>query len=158
MPTSNPDSELNIRRIDSTRKQPGGTGTHGFQVHFSRGGINFTRLFSDSQCGGKENARALAQDFRETLKTTIPTTLSGPSRTGPARSNTGHMGISISYSEPEDTSSQLLVQANVRIAKGKPLNKKFYLKDHRDLEDAIHRAIAWRNEILEGRLAIESAA
>jgi len=58
----NPDSELNIRRIDTrvrARKQ-----THGFQVHFLRGNIAVTRMFSDSVYGGKEAARRAARSFK----------------------------------------------------------------------------------------------
>jgi len=49
---SNPESEANIRRIDTkarAKKQ-----THGFQVHFLRGSEVVTKMFSDSIYGGKE--------------------------------------------------------------------------------------------------------
>src|ERR1700736_149942 len=58
----NPDSETNIRRIDTkkrARKQ-----THGFQVHFLRGLTAVTKMFSDSVYGGKEAARRAARKFR----------------------------------------------------------------------------------------------
>src|SRR6187397_1722263 len=58
----NPDSEANIRRIDTkarAKKQ-----THGFQVHFLRGRETVTRLFSDSGYGGKEGARRAARKFK----------------------------------------------------------------------------------------------
>jgi hypothetical protein len=59
---SNPDSESNIRRIDTkarAKKQ-----THGFQVHFLRGKNAVTRMFSDSLYGGKEGARRAARKFK----------------------------------------------------------------------------------------------
>jgi len=59
---SNPDSEQNIRRIDTkarAKKQ-----THGFQVHFLRGTKAVTRMFSDSLYGGKEGARRAARKFK----------------------------------------------------------------------------------------------
>src|ERR1700739_2938960 len=59
---SNPDSEPNIRRIDTkarARKQ-----THGFQVHFLRGSTAVTKMFSDSVYGGKEAARRAARRFK----------------------------------------------------------------------------------------------
>lgn len=63
---SNPDSEANIRRIDT--KPRAVKQTHGFQVHLLRGEDSITRLFSDSQFGGKEGARRAARKFRrETL-------------------------------------------------------------------------------------------
>jgi hypothetical protein len=61
---SNPDSEPNIRRIDTkarAKKQ-----THGFQVHFLRGTNAVTRMFSDSLYGGKEGARRAARKFKRT--------------------------------------------------------------------------------------------
>jgi hypothetical protein len=60
----NPDSEPNIRRIDTkarAKKQ-----THGFQVHFLRGKTAVTKMFSDSVYGGKETARRAARNFKRT--------------------------------------------------------------------------------------------
>jgi hypothetical protein len=60
----NPDSEPNIRRIDTkarAKKQ-----THGFQVHFLRGKTAVTKMFSDSVYGGKEAARRAARNFKRT--------------------------------------------------------------------------------------------
>ena len=158
MPRTNPDSEENIRRIDSLRRKSKGGGTHGFQVHFNRSGVNYTRLISDSPSGGKEKARELAREFREVLRYSIPPTLNGPSRSGPAKSNTGHMGISVSGSSAMDDSAALMVQANVRVAKGKPMNKKFYIRNFQGLREAIQKAINWREEILQARAESESAA
>ena len=158
MPRTNPDSEDNIRRIDSARRKSKGGGTHGFQVHFNRSGVNYTRLISDSLSGSKEKARELAREFREVLRSSIPQSLNGPSRLGPARSNTGHMGISISGLPTADNASPLMVQANVRVAKGKPMNKKFYLGNFQELRAAIQQAINWREEILQARAESERAA
>src|SRR5437667_4803780 len=66
----NPDSEANIRRIDTkarAKKQ-----THGFQVHFLRGDKIVTKMFSDSICGGKEGARRAARRFRRTAMRRLP--------------------------------------------------------------------------------------
>lgn len=67
---ANPDSEANIRRIDSkarAKKQ-----THGFQVHFLRGRETLTRMFSDSVYGGKEAARRAARKFRKESLRDLP--------------------------------------------------------------------------------------
>ncbi len=67
---ANPDSEQNIRRIDTkprAKKQ-----THGFQVHFLRGGNTVTRLFSDNGHGGKEGARRAARKFRKSAMGDLP--------------------------------------------------------------------------------------
>jgi hypothetical protein len=66
----NPDSEANIRRIDTkarAKKQ-----THGFQVHFLRGSNVVTKMFSDSIYGGKEGARRAARKFRRTAMGRLP--------------------------------------------------------------------------------------
>jgi hypothetical protein len=66
----NPDSEANIRRIDTksrAKKQ-----THGFQVHFLRGTKVVTKMFSDSIYGGKEAARRAARKFRYTAMRRLP--------------------------------------------------------------------------------------
>lgn len=67
---ANPDSEENIRRIDTkarAKKQ-----THGFQVHFLRGGDTITRLFSDNGHGGKEGARRAARKFKKSAMGNLP--------------------------------------------------------------------------------------
>lgn len=67
---ANPDSEQNIRRIDTkprAKKQ-----THGFQVHFLRGGETVTRLFSDNGHGGKEGARRAARKFKRSAMSDLP--------------------------------------------------------------------------------------
>src|SRR5205807_9740917 len=67
---SNPDSEPNIRRIDTkarAKKQ-----THGFQVHLLRGKNAATRMFSDSLYGGKEGARRAARKFKRTAMGRAP--------------------------------------------------------------------------------------
>ena len=66
----NPDSEANIRRIDTkarAKKQ-----THGFQVHFLRGSQVVTRMFSDSLYGGKEGARRAARKFKCSVMRRLP--------------------------------------------------------------------------------------
>src|SRR2546421_7006897 len=60
----NPDSEANIRRIDTkprAKKQ-----THGFQVHFIRGTQAVTKMFSDSVYGGRQVALRAARRFKRT--------------------------------------------------------------------------------------------
>src|SRR5438552_18725798 len=66
----NPDSEANIRRIDTrarAKKQ-----THGFQVHFLRGDRVVTKMFSDGLYGGKEGARRAARKFKRTILRRLP--------------------------------------------------------------------------------------
>lgn len=66
----NPDSEPNIRRIDSKRNAQ--KQTHGFQVHFLRGNKAVTRMFSDSIFGGKEGARRAARKYKRAAIGELP--------------------------------------------------------------------------------------
>jgi hypothetical protein len=82
---SNPDSEQNIKRIDTkprAKKQ-----THGFQVHFVRGSSTGTRMFSDAVYGGKEQARKAARKYRREVMGDLPprTTLAPKARKAPAK-------------------------------------------------------------------------
>ena len=66
----NPESEANIRRIDTkarAKKQ-----TNGFQVHFLRGNEVETKMFSDSIYGGKEAARRAARKFKRAVMCRLP--------------------------------------------------------------------------------------
>ena len=81
---SNPDSEQNIKRIDTkprAKKQ-----THGFQVHFVRGSSTGTRMFSDAVYGGKEQARKAARKYRREVMGDLPprTTLTKKAASKPA--------------------------------------------------------------------------
>ena len=67
---SNPDSEQNIKRIDT--KQRAKKQTHGFQVHFVRGSSTGTRMFSDAVYGGKEQARKAARKYRREVMGDLP--------------------------------------------------------------------------------------
>ena len=146
----NPDSELNIKRIDSKKKKTGG-GTHGFQVYFGRSDVEYTRLFSDGVYGGKEAARLEARNFRPILEQAIPPSrAAAAARTGPARSNTGHMGISITSDPLKSGEKTLYVEASVRIEKGTSKNRQFRVGE-RPLAEVIQEALAWRNQLLEDR-------
>lgn len=144
---TNPDSETNIRRIDTK-------GTHGFQVHFDRKGNIYTRFFSDVGCGGKELAREEARKFRDELKSRIPESKTGmPAWRGEARSNTKRMGVSFSE-ETRNGTQTLIVQATVRMEKGVSMNRKFRAFGN-NLEEAIQRAVEWRNSVIADRVERE---
>src|SRR4030095_10922527 len=67
---SNPQSEENIRRIDT--KPRANKQTHGFQVHFLRGDRVVTRMFSDNVYGGKQAARHAARKFKRSMLRRVP--------------------------------------------------------------------------------------
>ena len=81
---ANPDSEANIRRIDSKAKAK--KQTHGFQVHFLRGREAVTKMFSDTVYGGKESARRAARKFKRAAMAELPERVfRGPLRAEPVR-------------------------------------------------------------------------
>lgn len=144
---TNPDSETNIRRIDTKA-------THGFQVHFDRKGTIYTKFFSDVGCGGKEKAREEARKFRDELKDKIPASTTGiPAWTGQARSNTGKMGVSFTK-EIRDGREVQIVQATVRTEKGVSMNRKFRSPGN-NLDKAIQLAVEWRNGVIAERIERE---
>jgi hypothetical protein len=155
MRRTNPDSELNIKRIDSQKNKKSGGGTHGFQVYFRRGNVEYTRLYSDGINSGKEAARLEARNFRPILEQAIPPSRAGAGRSGPSRSNTGYMGISITSAPLKSGEKTLYVEATVRIEKGVPKNNKFPVGEQ-PLAVVIQEALAWRNRLLEERLRREA--
>jgi hypothetical protein len=88
---ANPDTEQNIRRIDTkprAKKQ-----THGFQVHFLRGRETVTRLFSDSGYGGKEGARRAARKFKRAAMSDLPARVfRGPKPAAKAKAKASRAG------------------------------------------------------------------
>lgn len=81
---ANPDSEPNIRRIDSKKRAQ--KQTHGFQVHFLRGKTAITKMFSDTVYGGRELARRAARKFKRAAIRELPDRIfSGPAGAGAAR-------------------------------------------------------------------------
>lgn len=94
---ANPDSEANIRRIDSKPKAK--KQTHGFQVHFLRGTNAVTRMFSDTMFGGKEGARRAARKFKRTAMEELPARIfRGPVATDEGAAKTKGSGKSGSTS------------------------------------------------------------
>ncbi len=103
---ANPDSEANIRRIDS--KPRASKQTHGFQVHFLRGTQAVTRMFSDTVYGGKEGARRAARKFKRSAMAELP-----------ARVFRGPLGAQASTSSKKTTSTSSRSSAKTRSSRAK---------------------------------------
>ena len=147
----NPDSEENIRRIDSrpTAKRQ----THGFQVHFSRAEDEWTKLFGDGVCDGKEEARRLAREFRAELKSVLPLPATdAPTRSKDKRNKFGKVGFSFTQHTNKDGSVTRYISASARIAKNKAKNTKIRIEAG-DISAAIAKAEAWRDQIIQLRLS-----
>ena len=150
----NPDSEPNIRRIDSRQKAK--RHTHGFQVHFDRQDEIYTKLFSDSVWDGKENARVKARKFKAQLEPKLPPRIAFVHTTD-KRSQFGKVGFSFRERKNQDGSITKYISASARIAKGKAMNTQIRIEnDH--IGAALKNAKRWRNKILRIRMANEKKA
>ena len=149
----NPESEPNIRRIE--RKDKKGSGNSGYQVHFNRSGITYTRFISDSAYGGKEAALHEARLIRGEVEQTMPPSKNGAGRKGPSKSNTGNMGVSLTVGTLRSGKKFLYVEATVRVEKGVAKNKKFRVNGY-NLQDSINEAVEWRENVLAQRRLLES--
>ena len=142
----NPDSEMNIRRIDKPLRRP--KQTHGFQVHFSRGESSWTKHFSDAVWGDKEIAREKARKFRDRLRPTLPESKDkGPTREGA-------VGYVFRERSNKDGSITRYISVAARDRKGHAVNRQFRI-DGDDLEGAIKEALAWRRRIVSNRMKNE---
>jgi hypothetical protein len=141
----NPQSEPNIRRIDSMR-------VHGFQFHAERSFVKLTRLFSDSVSGGEGAALERARSFRDKTLAKLParTNSWGP-RTHAANSNTGIMGISITELLNADGTLRVYIQSTARTPYSKKsINRKIRMESEDDLSELIQELGEWRARVLAG--------
>ncbi len=147
----NPESEPNIRRIDSRPKAK--RHTHGFQVHFDRQDETFTKLFSDSVCGRQEVARAEARKFKTRLESKLPPRELFVHATD-KRSKLGKVGFSFRQRKNKDGSITRYISASARIKKGKAMNTQIRIEND-DIESALKKAVKWRKKILRIRMENE---
>ncbi|MGD1046710.1 MAG: hypothetical protein ABR936_15485 [Bacteroidota bacterium] len=148
----NPDSEPNIKRIDTkpnAKKQ-----THGFQVHFERGDDNYTKLFSDRKCGSKEVARVKAREFRLVLEKSIPPETIQFDRKRMVTNRSGVIGVSFTETPLADGTSIPYASTTVRIRKNKAVTKKFRIVDG-NIKLAVEQAHAWRDFLIQERIKAE---
>jgi hypothetical protein len=145
----NPDSEINIRRIDTapTRYKQ----THGFQVHVRRGEKTWTKQFSDAIFGSKQDALIEARKFRDQLKATLPESKTN----APVRANA--VGYTIIVRKKKGGAVSRFVSASVRDRKGHAVNRKFHIEGD-DQESAVAAALAWRFDTISKRTDFKAAA
>ena len=141
----NPESERNIRRIDSIT-------VHGFQFHAQRFDLKITRLFSDTVSGGKLAAIERARHFRDNTVPNLPkpTNSWGP-RKHATHSNTGFMGISFTESVNADGTTRIYIQSTARYPSSKKsINKKIRMESDADISEIIQQLRDWRESVLAG--------
>ena len=147
----NAESIKNIKPIDSTK-------THGWQVHVRRGGTLKTKLFSDRLHGGKRKALVAAKEHRDMLLKDMAKLAKPLWRIArKPRTNTGHLGVSITEYANKGGKKREVVTVTVRESLGKAVNRKFSV-DKLGREQAIKKAVAWRSKVLKERLKTEKAA
>ena len=147
----NQQSVKNIKRIDSTK-------THGWQVHVRRGGVLRTKLFSDRVYKGKRKALAEAKRYRDTLLAEMAP-LAKPlwQLERDAKTNTGKLGASLTEYINRAGTKRTVITVTAREAVGRPVNRKFSV-DKLGYDEALRRAVAWRDEVLASRAEREAKA
>lgn len=151
----NPESLSNIKRIDSKREAK--RQTHGWQVHFARGDDKRTKFFSDGAYRSKEEAKQAAIAYRNALKPKLPLSVTERGFRDNARSNTGHVGISYTFSRRKSSPNRPCFSATVMQKSGEPVCRQFVIEEEADYEKMLKKALRWRNSILrERRLNVES--
>ena len=147
----NQQSVKNIKRIDSTK-------THGWQVHVRRGGVLRTKLFSDRVYKGKRKALAEAKRYRDSLLAEMAP-LAKPlwQLERDAKTNTGKLGASLTEYINRAGTKRTVITVTAREAVGRPVNRKFSV-DKLGYDEALRRAVAWRDEVLASRAEREAKA
>jgi len=132
----------NIKRIDSATD-------HGWQVHFSRNRQIYTKYFSDKKYGAKKKALQEAISYRDDMLTKLPPSVRETGSYLKARSNTGHLGITLTFSRRKNGMDRQCFSVSARIAKGVVKHKTIWIDG--DYDKKLKEAVAWRNEVLEER-------
>jgi hypothetical protein len=139
-----PPSTRNIRRIDSPK-------SHGYQVHVERNGEVITKHFSDSHYDSPAQARKAAMAYRDQLLAQLPPSQRAQGYRTNAHSNTGEVGISLTYMPRKSGDRKPYITVSVSPEPGKMLGRKFSVERY-GYEGAIAAAKAWREEVLQERL------
>jgi hypothetical protein len=147
----NQQSVKNIKRIDSTK-------THGWQVHVRRGGVLRTKLFSDRVYKGKRKALAEAKRYRDSLLAEMDHLAKHLWQLErEAKTNTGKLGASLTEYINRAGTKRTVITVTAREAVGRPVNRKFSV-DKLGYDEALRRAVAWRDEVLASRAEREAKA
>lgn len=133
----------NIRRIDGPK-------SYGYQVHVERDGKVITKLFSDSRFPSRKDARRAAIEFRDQVLAQAPQPLNRLGYRTVAHSNTGEVGISLTYMTRRTGIKKPYITVSVSPSPGKMLGRKFSI-EKLGYEEALQQAKAWRQEVLEKR-------
>jgi hypothetical protein len=138
-----PPSTRHIRRIDSHN-------SHGYQVHIQRNGQVITKHFADSHYPSPAQARKAAMAFRDQLLAELPPPANQRGFRTVAHSNTGEVGISLTYMPRRSGEKKPYITASASPAPGKMMGRKFSVERY-GYEGAIAAAKAWRAEVLQQR-------
>lgn len=134
----------NIRRIDGPK-------SYGYQVHVERDGNTITKLFSDSRYPSRMAARKAAIEYRDQVLAEAPTPLNRLGYRTKALSNTGEVGISLTFVR-RSTGKQPVLTVSASPTPGKMMSRKYSIEKF-GYEGAMERAKAWRNDVLQKRNA-----
>jgi hypothetical protein len=132
-----------VRRIDSPK-------SHGYQVHVQRDGKVITKHFADSSYPTPAQARKAAMAFRDQVLAEVPPPANQRGYRTVAHSNTGEVGVSLTYMARRSGEKKPYITASASISPGKMVGRKFSV-ERLGYEGAIAAAKAWREEVIQQR-------
>jgi hypothetical protein len=138
-----PPSTRHVRRIDSQK-------SHGYQVHVQRNGKVITKHFADSRYPSPAQARKAAMAFRDQVLAEVPPPANQRGYRTVAHSNTGEVGLSLTYMSRRSGEKKPYITASASISPGKMVGRKFSV-ERLGYEAAIAAAKAWREEVIQQR-------
>jgi hypothetical protein len=83
--------------IEPTEEHPNRSRTHGWQVRINHRGQRATKFFADKKYGGRDEALAVAIEYRDEMLGQLPKPGELDERTAQARSNSGVPGIRLAF-------------------------------------------------------------
>ncbi|PLS79559.1 MAG: hypothetical protein CYG59_13070, partial [Chloroflexi bacterium] len=109
-----------------------------------------TKHFSDSHYASPAQARKAAMQFRDQVLATVPPPANKRGYRTIAQSNTGEVGISLTYMTRRTGTKKPYITVSASVAPGKMVGRKFAIERY-GYEGAIAAAKAWRAEVLQQR-------
>lgn len=129
----------NISRIDTGN-------THGWQVRFKRQGRMHSRFFADKKWGGREQALALALQWRDEKRLKLPVP-ADPHEARGKRSETGVRGLAVGYQDVGNGTKKPYVQISYQGEDGRRRSSSFSVEKwgwRRAIWKACRRLGTWR--------------
>jgi hypothetical protein len=126
-------------------------------VHVERDGKVITKHFADSRYASPAQARKAAMAFRDQILAEVPPPANRRGFRTVAHSNTGEVGISLTYMTRRSGERKPYITVSASPAPGKMVGRKFSIERY-GYEGAVAAAKAWRAEVLMLRAKVETGS